>query len=120
MLLYFLESNFMRSLIIFSFILLYKIINNLSPVIVQDTFRVNREAFYNLRCNNEFQTINVRTVRYGTESLSFLANKIWSIIPIDIKNAPTLKLFKEKIKLWRTNNCPCRLCKTYVQQVGFI
>ena len=60
------------------------------------------------------------TVRYGTESLTHLANKIWSIIPTEAKNAPTLESFKQQIKLWQTTNCPCGICKTYIQQIGFI
>ena len=35
----------------------------------------------------KFRTINNRTVRYGTESLTSLANKIWSLIPTEIKRA---------------------------------
>ena len=32
----------------------------------------------------------------------------------------TLGKFKEKIKFWTTDKCPCRLCKTYIGNVGFI
>ena len=85
-----------------------------------EIFYIDNQPHYNLRCCPEFQTINIHTVRYGTESLSHLANKIWSLIPIDIKSSPTLESFKEKIKLWQTNKCPCRICKTYIQQIGFI
>ena len=28
--------------------------------------------------------------------------------------------FKGKIKTWVPENCPCRFCKTYIHQVGFI
>ena len=70
---------------------------------------------YNLRRSYNFQSKNVRTIRYGTESLTYLANKIWSKIPNDLKEAPTLEVFKAKIKLWQISNCPCRLCKTYIQ-----
>ena len=69
------------------------------------------QAYYNLRQNFEFQSVNIRTVRYGTESLTHLANKIWSIITTEAKNAPTLESFKQQIKLWQTTNCPCGLCK---------
>ena len=60
---------------------------------------------HDIRQNFEFQTVNIRTVRYGTESLTRLANKIWSIIPREEKNAPTLESFKQQIKLWQTTNC---------------
>ena len=28
--------------------------------------------------------------------------------------------FKKAIKEWKPSNCPCRLCKTYISQVGFL
>ena len=62
----------------------------------------------------------VNSVRYGTASVFFLAPKIWEILPKEIKNSETLHAFKLKIKIRVCQECPCRLCKTYVSQVGFI
>ena len=39
------------------------------------------------------------TVYFRTESLSSLSPKIWAIVSCDIKNAKSLNIFKEKIKL---------------------
>ena len=94
--------------------LLYKVINNLTPEIIKEIFPIRPEYRYNLRSVSNFQTRNVRTVRYGTETLSFLATKIWELVPDDVKNALLIELFKEKIKK------PCRICKTYIQKLGFI
>ena len=85
--------------------LLYKVINNLSPEIVSEIFYADNQPHYNLRRSYNFQSKNVRTIRYGTESLTYLANKIWSQIPNDLKEAPTLEVFKAKIKLWQMSNC---------------
>ena len=60
-----------------------------------------------------------RTVYFGTESISSLAPKLWELIPSEMKNAK-LNIFKEKIKSWATEKCPCRLCKTYVGNIGCI
>ena len=90
-----------RNLQVFA-IMLYKIKNNLSPEIVREIFYANSQTLYDLRCNLEFQTINVHTVRYGTESLSFMANKIWPLIPTTIKNSPTLESFKDSVKAQHT------------------
>ena len=38
----------------------------------------------------------------------------------EYKNIDNLSEFKNKIKNWVPQNCPCRLCKTYIHQVGFI
>ena len=53
-------------------------------------------------------------------TVSFLAPKIWDILPKDMKDSESLDIFKRKIKKWIPSECPCRLCKTYVPQVGFI
>ena len=70
--------------------------------------------------NPIFQSVNTHSVCYGIESLTFLANKIWSLIPVEIQNFETLQIFQKKIKLWQTNDCLCRLCKVYISQLGFI
>ena len=36
------------------------------------------------------------------------------------KNAKSLDEFKSKIKAWKCDFCQCRLCKKYVQNLGFI
>ena len=98
---------------------MYKVKNNLSVSILTDLFKQRNEV-YNLRNNNLFTIPAVRTVFHGSESISFLGPKIWTILPDDIKNAKSLGDFKSKIKSWKPENCPCRLCRVYVQNVGFV
>ena len=78
------------------------------------------EKPYNLRNNSIIQRQANRTVYFGTESVSSLAPKLWELIPSEIKSAKLLNIFKEKIKFWGTEKCPCRLCNTYVGNIGFI
>ena len=74
---------------------------------------------YTLRKPSTFQTDNIKTVRYGSETLAFRRPLIWESVPIDIKNSPTLAVFKQKIKKWTPSECQCRICKNYVFQLGF-
>ena len=97
---------------------LYKVVNGISPQVMSGVFPLKPSVNYSSR--NPFMTRNVRTVRYGTESLAHLSPKIWDIIPNDLKEVDSLKLFKSKIKLWKPNKCPCKLCKTYICGVGYI
>ena len=97
----------------------FKVLHGLSPPLLNEVF-VERNCNYNLRGNNFLNRRRVNSVRYGTESVSFLAPKIWDILPKEIKNSETLNAFKLKIKNWIPQECPSRLCKTYVSQVGFI
>ena len=38
----------------------------------------------------------------------------------NIKDAENFIGFKAKIKFWKPESCPCRLCKVYLPQIGFI
>ena len=53
---------------------LYKIINDISPEIMKDVFLLNEEDMYCSRF--PFKTRNIRTTKYGTETLSHLGPKI--------------------------------------------
>ena len=78
------------------------------------------EKPYNLRNNSIIQRQANCSVYFGTECISSLAPKLWELIPSEIKRAKSLNIFKEKIKSWTADKCPCRLCKTYVGNNGFI
>ena len=74
-----------------------------------------------LRTQTDFYNChNPKSVRFGTETLRTLGPKIWNIIPPNIKNSSSLKAFKKNIKTWTPIDCPCRICKCYIQGIGFI
>ena len=79
-----------------------------------------RDISYNLRKTKSFKTFNVKTVKYGTETLSFRGPKTWEMVPNVIKNSTSLMEFKSKIKTWTPTSCECRLCRTYIPNLGFI
>ena len=91
----------------------------ISPLLLNEVF-VPRQCSYELCGNNFLERRRVKSVRYSTESISSLASKIWEILPNEIKDSDTLQIFKVKIKKWVAVECPCRLCKIYLPQVGFI
>ena len=95
---------------------IYKYLNDLSPAILSEVFKISKTISYDLRMRNELYARNSKTVRYGTETISFLSPKIWSLIP---QNIWLLTMFEKKNRKWKPN-CPCRLCKTFLQHVGFI
>ena len=99
---------------------LYKRINGISPEIMKDVFLLNPTSTYNLRKRATFYQRPIKSVHFGTESLSNLAHNIWDSIPSEIRNLDSLLKFKTAIKNWNFDDCTCRLCKVYVPQVGFI
>ena len=97
---------------------LFKVANGMSPIIMEHIFPLRESIRY--PTGNIFKTRNVYTVAYGTNSLAHLGPKIWTIIPDELKNLSTLKVFKQKIKDWNPSNCPCKLCIPYIAGVGYI
>ena len=53
---------------------------------------------YDLRNEIKFKSRNVNTVRYGTETASFVAPRIWSIILRSYKKCSSVNEFKAKSK----------------------
>ena len=98
---------------------MYKLSNGLSPVIASNIFTQKNCHPYNLRLNSQFSRPLVRSVFHGTESISYLGPVIWDILPDSYKNLPNFRVFKNRIKNWKPENCPCRLCKTYISRIGF-
>ena len=60
-----------------------------------------------------------KTIRYSTETVTYKAAQLWELFPYDIKNSPILIEFKDRIKTWSPDNCPCRLCKTHLKNIGY-
>ena len=86
---------------------------------MKDVFPISTNP-YNLRNVPDFKTSNIRTVYNGTETISFRGPKTWALVPDEIKMSKSLPEFKDKIKHWNPDGCMCRLCKTYIQNLGFI
>ena len=99
---------------------MFKVKHKLCPEITSDIFMERTNYHYNLRNRSDFITPQVNSVYHGTESITYLGPKIWDMVPDSIKETKSLNSFKESIKLWVPINCPCRLCKVYLDGVGFI
>ena len=96
---------------------MFKVYKNLLLAIIADLFHV-RQNNYNLRHDSYFAIPNVKSVYHGTESLSNLGPRIWNLVPDKLKQLTfDIHAFKKEIKKWKPKNCPCRLCKTYIQYV---
>ena len=83
----------------------------LTPPIISDLF-VTRENNYNLRNFQELESSLRRTVKFGTETISYRGPQIWNLIPERLRTLETLNKFKKEIKKWKCDACPCRMCKT--------
>ena len=93
---------------------LYKVWYGISPKIMSYVFPINMSS----RKGEEFSSRNVKSVNYGTDSLSHLGPKIWNLVPPEWKSL-SLSNFTKQIRKWKPP-CPCKLCKIYLQGVGYI
>ena len=98
---------------------MFKVKHNLAPETMTEVFRLEISCF-STRHKSEFQRRNVKTVIYGSETLSSLGLQIWDLVPIELRNLTSLNAFKSKIRSWSTQQCPCRLCKKYINNLGFV
>ena len=75
---------------------------------------------YNSWHPSEFSVANVKSTFLEIKYLPYLRPKIWDLLSKELKEFPNASVFKNTIKKWKPQNCPCRLCKKYVQNLGFI
>ena len=87
---------------------------------MSEIFQLRKNTHYHLRHTSQFMAHPIHSVYNGSESASYLGPKIWELIPPEIKTIESLAGFKEKNKKCKPNDYPCRLCKVFISNVGFI
>ena len=98
---------------------LYKVYNNILQTVFSDLF-IRNHINYNLRSQSDFVIPQIKTVYNGTNSLRYFGPIIWNLIPKEIKYSDSLESFIGKIRQWKPSVCPCRLCKIFIPNVGFL
>ena len=86
---------------------IYKFFNGLLSPLMNCAFMI-RNNNYNLRNFQCLYSTNKRTVKYRTETITYREPQMWNLVP------------EKTIEKWKGEKCPCRICKTYIQHVGFI
>ena len=59
-------------------------------------------------------------MKCGHDAIPYRASQRWQQVPIDIREAASLALFKNCIKTWKWEDFPCRSCNIFIQNVGYI
>ena len=62
----------------------------------------------------------IKTVFKGSNSIRYYGPVIWNLVPAEMKYVDSLETCKSRIRMWKPNNCPYRICKNYVPNVGFL
>ena len=105
---------------------IYKVFRGFAPSFTSDIFGINGNAnAENVSARTRSHTYfynpsHPKTVNNCLETLRSIRPKMWAIIPNEMKYTQSLPLFKAKIKKWVPHECPCRLCKSFIPQLGFL
>ena len=99
---------------------IFKVKNSVAPEIMTGIFEM-KEPNYHLRSDaSHFNRKNVKSTRYGMQSLWHLGPNIWNIVPKNTRESNSLNKFKSLMKFWKPDTCPCRICKNFIPEVDFI
>ena len=98
---------------------IYKMKNNLNLPIMDNMFE-RRNNTYILSNFQELATKRKRTVKMGFEILNYRSPQLWSILHENVRQINLLVQFKESVRKWVCSDCPCRLCKLYLPNIGFL
>ena len=92
---------------------------SIAPPIMSSLLEVHENTHH----TRYFQVLfneSCRTVNCGLETICYRAPFLWANLPQEYKLADSLNIFRRKIRNWKGENCPCRLCKMYVRELGYI
>ena len=92
----------------------------LSPPIMNGILTLDENASYNLRSGVTVTRTNIRTNKFGFETITTIGAVMWRNLPNDIKNSDSLNIFKHRIKQWTPDNCPCKICRNFIKNLGYI
>ena len=74
----------------------------------------------NITLLNHFSSIVVQHATCGIGTIRYAGHKLWQSLPLEIKESHALTEFKRKIKKHHFNDCNCRLCRIYLNNLGFL
>ena len=73
---------------------IFKTKSHLNPPFIKDIFQ-ERIMNYDLRHGNDAQLPKVRTTSFGIETIAYLGNRLWQLLPQEIKQSNTRPIFKK-------------------------
>ena len=78
---------------------MFKVKQNIAPEILTEIFP-QKERNYSLKNSTALQGRSIKTVMYGSETISSLRPKIWEILPTELKEIMSPTFFNKKICEW--------------------
>ena len=88
----------------------YKAIHGLSPLYVQDMFKLKKTK-YNFRGKYTITIPAVKKNYSGINSFRYKGAQVWNCLPVHFKESTDFNVFKNMMKTWTGENCRCISCK---------
>ncbi len=79
----------------------WQALNTMAPKYLENLISLKRPGIHNLRSNNRklLEVPNrLNNSKYGDRAFVNAAPKLWNELPSDLQNAPSLTIFKKKLK----------------------
>ena len=87
---------------------------------MNDILTLDENASYNFRSGVTVTRRNIRTNKFGFETITTIGAVLWRNLPNDIKNSDSLNIFKHRIKQWTPDNCRCKICRNFIKNLRYI
>ena len=98
---------------------MFKVVHDLCPPFMSKIFQLYNGAI--TRSSRRFVRPKINTAYKGENSFRSFGPIVWDeMLPDRLKICTSLSEFKSTIKSWIPENCTCRLCKTYIRELGFV
>ena len=79
----------------------YECLNNLAPIYFREYF-VNIHSVHNIGTRQSKKggrfALRCNTTQYGLRSIHYSGVRIWNSLPVEIRESPSLSVFKKKLK----------------------
>ena len=90
---------------------MYKVYSKVASDIMNDIFEKKNKILYKLRSNCHCIPRNIKFVDHGPETISYLALKIWNLVPRNVKDSENMINAKANVTFWKEENSPCQSYK---------
>ena len=98
---------------------IFKTKSQVNPGFMKEIFK-HLNVSYNLWRVTDTLLPAVRTTIYEIETVKFIVNKLWQILLPSLNAIPNIEKFKKGLRSWRSNPCNCRICKIFIDDLGFL
>ena len=96
--------------------------SKITPEIMCDIFSI-KTVPYNRRNDTTLHCRDADIILYGSEVISSLGPKIWVLLTPKMRNIKFTEEFNKKMREWTQSvvciSCLYRLCKIFIQNIGF-